>query len=122
MSNEYKFSQVSKLVQAAFPGAKSRRPVRVEARDTYRVSNYWDGGSRDECVVLSVATGRPVSLEQAGFVLQTQNNPYRALIGDLKLSAEFIVVEHVIFCGKDRGYRIYVHSSLSDAQRLFGTL
>src|SRR5574337_1430623 len=111
MSNEYKFSQVARLVQAAFPGAKSRRPVRVEARETYFVSNYWDGGSRDECVVLNAKTLASVSLSEAGYVHQTRNNPFNLAIGELKLSPEFIVVEHVYFCGKDRGYRIYVHPS-----------
>ena len=115
MSNttEFKFSQVSGLVQAAFPGAKSRRPVRVEVRESYHVQNYWDGGTRYECAAINAKTKLPVSLEQAGFQMQTQGNPYGLQSGLLKLTQEFIVVEHVFFCGKDLGYRIYAHPSVN---------
>lgn len=119
---EVKFSEVQKLVRVAFPGAKSRRPVVVEGRETYRVRDFWDGGSRCECVPISRVTGQVLDLIQVGFRMQTMGNPFNQNIGEITMTEDFIIVEHVISCGKDKGYRIVTHPKLSDMTQAFKSL
>lgn len=108
---EVPFSSVKPIVQAAYPGAKSRRTVKVEVRSSYRVWNFWDGGSRTYSVFLRLKDLRSVSSEDMPKeARQTQANPFGLAIGkeEVALAPGFCVVEHVIFCGKDLGYRIVI--------------
>lgn len=106
---EVKFSEVKALVSSAFPGASSRRMVKVVGKNTYHVRDYWDGGSRDECRFIELATGRVMhSSELPEESRQKMGNPFNLPICDVNLSPGFCVVEHVIFRGKSLGYRIYV--------------
>lgn len=110
MSNtEVSFKSVKSIVQAAFDGASSRRKVRVFIQKTYLVSNYWDGGSRNYCEFLNLETLDTAT--NVAFTKQTQGNPYNLDVGTVDITPDFVVVEHIIFCGKDLGYRIYVHPS-----------
>jgi hypothetical protein len=110
MSNtEVSFKSVKSIVQAGYACASSRRKVRVFIQKTYLVSNYWDGGSRNYCEFVNLE-----NLETASgvkFNRQTQGNPYNQDMGTVEITPDFVVVEHIIFCGKDLGYRIYVHPS-----------
>lgn len=106
---EVKFSEVSKIITCAFPGAKSRRTVKIEGRDTYNVRDYWDGGSRYECRFIHLSSLRVMSSNEIPYgVRQQVNNPYNQPMCDVNVTFGYCVVEHVIFCGKDLGYRIYV--------------
>lgn len=122
MTTEYKFSEVQSIVRAAFPGAKSRRPVRIRTSQTYRVRDYWDGGSRTESVVISLETGRSVQLSQLGFVQQTMGNPFGLVMGEFPMTEKLMVVEHVISCGKDLGYRLVFHPSKEDMSQAFSEI
>lgn len=106
---EAKFVDVRNIITRAFPGAKSRRPVKIEGRDTYSVRDFWDGGSRDECRFLELGSLRVMSsAEIPQDVRQKMSNPYNLPICQVNLTNGYCVVEHIIFCGKDLGYRIYV--------------
>lgn len=106
---EVKFSEIKSLIQRAFPNAKSRRPVRIEGCSTYRVRDFWDGGSRDECRFLNLSTLQVMSSEDIPHdVRQKAANPYNLPIATVNLTPGYCVVEHIIFQGKDLGYRIYV--------------
>jgi hypothetical protein len=109
MDLSFKDPKVRRIIQAAFPGAKTRRPVRVRICQSYHVNDYWDGGSRTYSVfvrlsdlsVMSSAAMPKASRQVAG-------NPFGLPIGDIEIGEGFAVVEHSIFCGKDMGYRIVV--------------
>src|SRR5258708_27496587 len=110
---EFPFSdaRVKKLVQSAFPGAKSRRTVKFIPREEYRVSDYWDGGSRNTPRFLDLNTYQVKSSECVS-QRQTIANPFNLPIYTLTLTPGFVVVEHCFFCGKDMGYRVYYHPGL----------
>ena len=102
---------INRIVKAAYPGARTRRDVKVVCRDSYRVHDFWDGGSRDYAafVRLSDMSALPSESipreERQGF-----SNPYNLPIADVSIQAGFCVVEHVIFCGRDLGYHIYINA------------
>jgi hypothetical protein len=124
-TSEHKFSELEALIQIAFPGEKpSRRTVKVTVCKSHRISDYWDGGSRDYAsLLLRLSSGKVVcrGVDEGDFLHQTMNNPYNALIGDLFLHPGDFLVEHVLFCGKDIGYHIYVSEtkSLADALEFY---
>jgi hypothetical protein len=106
---EVPFREVERLVQVAFPGARSRRTVKIDQRASYHVSDYWDGGSRDECRFVKLATMQVISAKEVAAL--TNGHIYNLAFGEVWLSPGYIVVEHCIFCGKDMGYRIYVNDT-----------
>src|SRR5437870_9113576 len=91
------FSLARKIVQYAFPAAKSRRPVGVEAHESYHVAAYWDGGSKTTPVFVDLTTGAVVSAEDLPFERQIAGNPYNLPIGTVAIQPWICVVEHVIF-------------------------
>ena len=111
---EVPFREVERLVRTAFPGAKSRRTVKIDQRAKYHVNDYWGGGSRDECRFIKLATMQVISAQEVPSL--TEGHVYSLAMGEVELSPGFIVVEHCIFCGKDLGYRIYCN----EVQQLAG--
>lgn len=107
---EVRFIDCERLIRLAFPGAKSRRTVKFDQRKSYHVSDYWDGGSRDECRFINLKTMQVISAQEVPAL--TEGNIYNLANGDVELSPGYIVVEHCIFCGKDLGYRVYVSDPL----------
>lgn len=101
--------KVEWMVRLCYPSYKGRRPVKVEARQSYRVTDYWDGGSRDYVEFVDLKTRRRLSQDQLSFEKQTQGNPFNLNIGTVQLSPGVAAVEQCIFCGKNLGIRIYVH-------------
>ncbi len=103
-----KHAKVKAIVQAAYPGVTTRRPVKIECREEYHVSDYWDGGSRDYCAVAKLDDMTFVSY---GSVLsrQEENNGMKLPIGMLPVQPGYAIVEHTIFCGKDMGYTIILN-------------
>jgi hypothetical protein len=109
---EVKFADVRNIITRAYPGAKSRRTVKIQGQDSYSVRDFWDGGSRDECRFVELGSLRVMSSSEIPYgVRQRQSNPYNLPICDVNLTSGYCVVEHVIFCGKDLGYRIYVSNA-----------
>jgi hypothetical protein len=111
---EVAFRDVEKIIRRAFPGAKSRRTVKIEQRNSYNVRDYWDGGSRNECRFLNLSTMEIINPASVQALTTGPGNPFGLPNGDVELTPGFIVIENVIFCGKNLGYRIYV----SDAKLL----
>jgi len=97
------------IVQAGFGSAKSRRPVKIECRTSVHVADYWDGGSRDYCAFVQLSNMCGISSESIPKPSrQSVGNPYHLPIANVELQPGFVAVKHVIFRGKDLGYRIYV--------------
>jgi hypothetical protein len=75
---------------------------KTQPRESYHPTNYWDGGSRNYFVAVA-REGMKVAMPKAD-----TNNPFKALAhGSFPIPVGFIIMEHVISCGKDRGIRIY---------------
>ncbi len=112
---EVKFSEVAHIIRTAFGGsAKSRRPVKIDSKEIYRLWNFWDGGSKTTSMFIDLSTMRTISAEEIPKEkLQKQGNPYNLPIANCTMYPHIIVVEHNIFCGKDVGYRLVVHPILS---------
>lgn len=109
---EIPFNQAADIVRAAFGNVSSRRTVKVEVRESYQVSDYWDGGSRNEAVFLKLDTMQAIpATAMPGHMRQQQNNPMGLAIAQVNINPGFCVVEHVYFQGHDLGYRIYLHAS-----------
>lgn len=108
-ATEVSFKEVASLIKTAFPGAKSRRVVKIYERETYHIADFWDGGSRNECKLINLQTNQVLSSDSIPTeVRQKAANPYNLPITDVRLSENIAIIEHCIFCGKDLGYRIYV--------------
>jgi hypothetical protein len=104
-----KHAKVKAIVQAAYLGATTRRPVRIECKDEYHVSDYWDGGSRDYATVVDLSKMEMVTYSHV-LERQNQNNPMGLPIGNLPVTPGYAIVEHTIFCGKDMGYTIIMNA------------
>jgi hypothetical protein len=105
----FSFKESASLVRRAFPGATSRRPVRVYVTETYACRDFWDGGSREEPRFVELATGRVLSSDSIPRAARQQaGNGYGLAVADVALTPGFAIVVHSIFCGKDLGYRVYV--------------
>lgn len=96
------------IAAASFPGY-SGRTFRVRVHDSGRMnlSSYWDGGSRSYYVVLQLSTMKTVEVPQNG----SGFDGFGFGIQSELPAADFAVIEHSIFCGKDSGITIHVHSS-----------
>jgi hypothetical protein len=105
-------ASVNAIVRAGFPGASSRRNVKVCVSDSYQVNDYWSGGSRDECAFVDLASLRALSSAALpAEARQQEGNPYKLAIGEVAIVPGFAVVEHCIFQGRDLGYRVYLNAA-----------
>lgn len=107
---EVAFRQARRIVQSGFPGASSRRSVKVETTEHYHVHDYWDGGSRYEARFVNLDPIRALSRAEVQAGPNTPN-PYGLADYQVEMLPTYCVVEHCIFQGKDLGYRIYLHPS-----------
>ncbi len=94
---------IRKIVTACYPEYKGRK-ISVEARTSYRMSNYWDGGSRDYAIAYHLESG----MTREPSVVTT--NPMRGQAhSEIQIPEGIAIVEHSIFQGKDVGIRILVN-------------
>ena len=96
-------------------GYKGRLPVKVSAETKIHLSNYWDGGSKDDTNIVNLDTHEYMKLSDVGYVQQEQGNPYHQLMGEAELKPGLAALTRVTFMGRDRGFRLQVHPS--DFQR-----
>lgn len=104
---------IKQIVAQCYPAYKGRRPVRIDVRETHRVWDFWDGGSRDYTVFYDLGTGRVApssAIKAVEGMTQKQGNWFNLPISDgpVTIPPGVIVVIHSIFCGKDVGIRIIV--------------
>jgi hypothetical protein len=105
---------VAELVRAAFPNYTGRK-FRLEVSDhPINLASYWDGGSRDYFVLISLATLRHVDIPA-----QSAFDPQVRGLDKVTLPDGVACIEHSIFCGKDSG--ITIHVSPSNATPLLPT-
>jgi hypothetical protein len=99
--------KVKAIIQRCYPGAKTRRTVKLSFRNSYKVHDYWDGGSRDYVMFLKLETMEVLSSEDLPKEQrQVASNPYNLPIAEIKIPPGILVVIHSKVSGKDMGYRI----------------
>lgn len=93
--------QVKALAKLCFPAYKGRKFSSSE-RATYAMEDYWDGGSRKYAMAVDLATLKVSAPCRAA------RNPMNGLAhAEIAILAGVAIVEHVFFCGKDCGIRVY---------------
>lgn len=97
MTNNKMTAEQKKLALSAFPGYRGRK-FSVRTSRTYRMEDYWDGGSRTYVKAVDVATGRVG--EPAAMVHNPMNGAAHA---EFAIPAGVALIEHSFFCGKDCG-------------------
>lgn len=94
----------------AFPEYRGRK-FRLEYRDSVTLhGRYWSGGSKSDWMAVNLETRQAFAPEIGGF----ENPPqFGGLRSDPKIDIPpgVAIVEHVIFCGKDLGLRVYVRGN-----------
>ena len=79
------------------------RKYKVISQSTYRLKNYWDGGSKEDCVLVNRETGLFHTPEY-----ETQN-PHTSLAhANFEIPVNHFIITHSIFMGKDAGITFYV--------------
>lgn len=97
-----------KIAGASFPDYTGKKfKLQVHDSGTMNLTSYWDGGSRDYFAVLRLEDMKCLPVPQNG----TPFDPYGNGIEVPLPGPGFAVIEHSIFCGKDSGITIHVHSS-----------
>ena len=100
---------IDRIIRATFPGYRGRK-IKVIVKTEYRLSDYWDGGSRNYATFLDLQSFTVIPSSQLPEQFKQKiANPFNLPIADITLSPGFAVVENCIFRGKDLGIRIYIH-------------
>lgn len=93
---------IKQVVHLAFPDYKDRKvDVRYNVTTTSLVS-YWDEGSRTYHAIVRLADMRKMDISQNGSMFDKEK------LDRFTIPDGFVVVDHVIACGKDRGIVIKV--------------
>jgi|SRR5215475_11359476 len=94
--------QIQAILAATYPEYTGQK-VRLREARTYHLENYWSEGSRKYCVLYSLAHGRGNIPNPA-----TTNPMNRGAHSEFEIPANYMIVEHTIFQGKDLGICLYV--------------
>lgn len=108
--SKIKATKYRHLIKRLFPEYKGRTFILTEARCT-RISDYWSEGHRAYPRLFNPQTGLPLALsvsQHPAFRQQTQNNPFNQIMGDLDLSPDLGLIEHV-YSGTRQHIRIVLH-------------
>lgn len=117
MENQIELSKndprISRLV--GLTDYKGRKSIKVIARVNCSVNDYWSGGSRYYAQFDRLDDNLEGGVQ---FTQQVQGNPYNLRMGTAELKPNGVMIESIIFQGKQLPPRIYIHPD--DYQRLFG--
>jgi hypothetical protein len=96
---------IRKIVKACYPDYVGRK-IKVEPKNTYFMTNYWDGGTRNFAVAYHLESGLTKEPTEV-----TTNPMNKISHGQVEIPEGIAIVEHSIYQGKDVGIRIYVNPS-----------
>lgn len=101
---------VAKVCHAAFPGYSGHK-VKIEYTDhPLDLASYWDEGSRNYYAIVRLVDCQVMAVpEQSMYTRQI------AGVEAFAIPAGYVVVAHVIFCGRDLGLTI---TCRTDAQKM----
>ena len=102
-----KSKEVPKAWRKAFPNYKGRK-FTLEVGQVVDMSNgYWSGGTKSYYAAVNLSSGEVTS------AILALSNPFAGganpELMNVGLNPNFVVVEHVLFCGDDLGLRFHVH-------------
>lgn len=95
-----KRDDVKGIVETCFPDYKGTK-FQLETATTFRLREYWDGGSREYTVLYRMADGKLFPPAE-----RVKNPFHLASDSEFAIPAEVLVVKHVFFCGHDMGIRV----------------
>ena len=94
--------QAKTIAKKAFPEYRGRK-IRVVEAKSYRMADYWDGGSRCYVRAFEIASEKIADPKPA------TNVPWSGSANaTFEIPEGVAIVEHQIFCGKDAGITIYL--------------
>ncbi len=96
-------SEVKAMAHTAFPSYTGRKFKLDNSGRPVNMTSHWDGGSRDQFVILQLGSGQTKPVPQNGTMFDHIN------VQDTAVPPGFIIVEHTIFCGKDLGITFHVN-------------
>lgn len=102
-----KKAEIRPILEASFPQYAGRRFEVVLAETCYLSDTYWSGGTRSQYVFVPM-DGRNVRK------LDSLQNPWESKVegSTVKMSVDFVIVEHSVFCGQDMGIKIHAHPDM----------
>jgi len=95
--------EVKALAHQAFPNYTGRKFKLDNSGYKVNLTSHWDGGSRDQFVVLQLGSNATKAIPQNGTMFDRVN------VNDVDVPVGFVIVEHSIFCGKDMGITFHVN-------------
>lgn len=93
---------IKRLAKTCYPSYAGRK-FGLSFAKSYRMQNYWDGGTRYYAIAVNLATG---ATSAAGW--DTTNPWKQSAHAEFPIPEGFAILEHVYFCGKDMGIRLVV--------------
>ena len=93
------------IVAAAYPEYTGKK-FRLAFKSTFRMSDYWDGGSRTYVTAVKLEDGQ-LQMSTPDAVAQNPFNKQAHVTFDIPKNVA--LVEHIYFHGKDLGIRVVVH-------------
>lgn len=95
---------VADILRLTFPSYNGRK-FRLEIKSKYQMRNYWSGGTKYEATFVGQIDGAVKVVPPPA----DTTNPFTGVAhAEFQIPDYVMVVEHVIFCGKDLGVRFYV--------------
>ncbi len=94
------------LAKIAFPDWRGRKATLVRRDVVELIGTFWDGGSKSTFRAVNISTGEtsdamPGMDTPREFGGKAANQAVRIPVG-------FAIVEHIVFCGKELGCRVFV--------------
>lgn len=98
-------SDIKAIIDATFPDYKGQKAaVSIQPTASYDAADLtWQGGSKTEIVALRVGAGGTFQIMSLSVL-----SPWSGQSWGGPIPADIMLVEHVIFCGKDLGIRCIV--------------
>lgn len=95
---------IKRLAARAYPSYRGRT-FRVEYSETYRMQNYWDGGTRHYCMGVDLTTERVFAPHA------DTTSPFNAIAGsEFAIPPGFAILELCIFQGRNMGISLILSS------------
>ncbi len=95
---------IKRLTARAYPSYRGRT-FRVEYCETYRMQNYWDGGTRHYCMGVDLTTERVFAPHA------DTTSPFNTIAGsEFAIPPGFAILELCVFQGKNLGISLILSS------------
>ena len=103
--------EIKNLARQCFPRYRGRSFTINNSGHSVNISSYWSGGSRSYFAMLELGTGKRLDIAQNG----TVHDGGSIAPEGVKVTAGYVLAEHVIFCGKDLGITFHVDPNTATA-------